>query len=85
MEEHMVVIRDPITFTFDFDLPKNVDGNLSHETELITKSNESLAERKIKTRLNNYCPNVSMETISMNTKKNKTNKPPKFVLNLHKG
>ena len=34
---------------------------------------------KLKTRLNNYCPNISMETIFMNSK---TNKPHKFVLNL---
>ena len=38
MEETMVVIREPKTF----------DMNLKHETEFITKSNESLAENIIK-------------------------------------
>ena len=47
MEENMVVIRDPKTFYFNFDCPK-VDDNLMHETEYIIKSNESLAENKIK-------------------------------------
>ena len=42
MEENMVVIREPRTF--DFDWPKNADENLKH----IIKSNESLAENKIK-------------------------------------
>ena len=41
MEEN---IRDPKTFYFDFDWPKNVDKNLKHEIELIIKTNESLAE-----------------------------------------
>ena len=44
----MVVIRDPKTFCFNFDWPKNVDENLKHETEFVIKSNESLAENKIK-------------------------------------
>ena len=68
----MIVIRDPKTFYFDFDWPKNVDENLKHEIEFIIKSNESLADNKIK--------NISMETIFM--KNSKTNEPHKFVLNL---
>ena len=46
MEENMMVIRDPKTFCFNFDWPKNVDENLKHEIEFIIKSNESLAENK---------------------------------------
>ena len=46
----MVVIRDLKTFYFHFDSSKNVDENLKFEIELITKSNESLAENKIKKR-----------------------------------
>ena len=42
----MIVIRDPKTFYFHFDQPKNVDENLKHEIEFIVKSNESLAEKK---------------------------------------
>ena len=32
--------------------------------------------------LNNYCPNISMEAVFMNTENNKTKEPRKFVLNL---
>ena len=46
MEENMIVIRDPKTFYFDFDWPKEVDKNLKYEIEFITKCNESLAENK---------------------------------------
>ena len=35
-----------------------------------------------KMRLVDYCPNISMETISINTENNKANEPRKFVLNL---
>ena len=42
MEENMIVIRDPEIFYFDF------EKNLKHGIEFITKSNESLAESKIK-------------------------------------
>ena len=48
MEEDMIVIRDPKTFYFDSDWPKDVDKNLKHEIEFIIKTNESLAENKIK-------------------------------------
>ena len=53
----MVVINDPKTSSFNFNLPKDVDENLKHEIEFIIKSNESLAEIVIKkkTRLSNYC------------------------------
>ena len=44
----MIVTRDPKTFPFNFDWPKGVDENLEHEIEFIIKSNESLAENKIK-------------------------------------
>ena len=46
--EESIVIRDPETFRFDFDWPKHVDENFKYETEFIIKSNESLAENKIK-------------------------------------
>ena len=46
MEENMIIIRDPQTFCFKFDFPKEVDE--MHETEFIIKSTESLAENKIK-------------------------------------
>ena len=48
MEENLVAIIEPKTLYFDFDWPKNVDENLKHEIEFIIKSNESLAENKVK-------------------------------------
>ena len=44
----MFMIRDPNFFCFNFDWPKDVDEKLKHEIEFILKSNESLAENKIK-------------------------------------
>ena len=44
----MIGIKHPKTFYFDFDWPEDVDKNLKHIIELIIKSNESLAENKIK-------------------------------------
>ena len=44
----MIVIRDHKTFCFNLDWPKYADENLKHEIEFIIKSNESLAENKIK-------------------------------------
>ena len=49
MKEKMIVIRDPKTFFFNFDLPKNV--YLKCQTELIIKRNESLAEITIKKKI----------------------------------
>ena len=48
MEEKMILIRDIKTFYFYFYFPKDVDENMKHETLFIIKSNESLAEKKIK-------------------------------------
>ena len=44
----MFVIREPKTFYFGFDLPKDIDKNLKHKIEFFIKSNESLARNKIK-------------------------------------
>ena len=44
----MFVIREPKTFYFGFDLPKDIDQNLKHKIEFFIKSNESLARNKIK-------------------------------------
>ena len=48
MEENIIMIRDPKTFYFNFHWPKDVDENLMHEIEFTKKSNESLAENKMK-------------------------------------
>ena len=44
MKDKMIVIREPKTFNFKFDLPKDVERKWKHEIELIIKHNESLAE-----------------------------------------
>ena len=49
MEENMIMIRDPNSFHFHFDWPKDVDENLKDEIEFIIKSNVFLADDKIKT------------------------------------
>ena len=46
--KNMVLIREPKNFYFGFDFPKDVDKNLKHYVEFIIKSNEYLAENKIK-------------------------------------
>ena len=51
MEENMTVIRDSKTFCFNFDWPRDVDENLKLEIEFIIKDNESLAENKIKNKI----------------------------------
>ena len=38
--------------------------------------------RKSITKLNNYCPNISMEMIFLDKENSKTNEPYKFALNL---
>ena len=47
----MIAIRDPKTSCFNFDWPKDVDQSLKHEIEFIIKSDEYLAENKIKNRI----------------------------------
>ena len=72
----MILIRDPKIFCFNFYWPEDVDDNLKHEIEFIIKSNESLAENKIKNEIEQlllkYKHGISMETIFMNTE-NKMN------------
>ena len=62
-----------------FDLFKKVDNNLKHETDLIIKHKEFLFEHILK--LVDYCPNISMETLFMNTENSKTSEPHRSVLN----
>ena len=44
-------------------MPEKGDSNLKHEIDFSIKHNEILGEHTKKTRLANYCPNTSMETI----------------------
>ena len=61
---------------FYFDLPQDAAINLKHEAYSVIK----LIDFTI--RLDNYCSNISMETILMNTENSKTNKLYKLVLEL---
>ena len=51
MEENVIVIKYPKTFYFDFVWLKGVDENLKHKIEFIIKCNESLAQNKIKNKI----------------------------------
>ena len=42
------MIKDSKTICFNFDWPKNLDGNLKQEIEFIIKTNESLPVNKIR-------------------------------------
>ena len=46
----MIVMTESKTFYFRFDQPKNGDENLKHPHDFIIKSNEYLAENKIKSK-----------------------------------
>ena len=50
-EENMIVIKDPTSFSFNSSFPKDVNENLKFEIEFIIKSNESLAEYKVKNKI----------------------------------
>ena len=54
MEENVVVIREPKTFSFNLNWPENVDENLEHEMEFIMKNNESSADVKIKSEIEQF-------------------------------
>ena len=51
MEENLIVIREPKTFCFNFDWSKDVDENLKHEIKFVIKGDDSLAENKIKNKI----------------------------------
>ena len=44
----MIVIRGPKHFSFNFDWLEDVDENLIYKFEFLIKSDESLAENRIK-------------------------------------
>ena len=47
----MIVLRNPKTFWINFGCSSDTDENLKHEIELIITCNESLAENKIKNKI----------------------------------
>ena len=51
MGENALVIRDPKTFCFYFDQPKDVDDHLKHKMEFSNECNEFLFENKIRNKI----------------------------------
>ena len=82
MKDNMLVIREPKTFHFNFDLPKVVEKNFKHDMEFIMKRNESLAEHKIKNEIDQLLLKYKHGHDIYKTENSRTNKPHKFVLNL---
>ena len=74
----LVIIAEPKTVHFN--LSKKVGNNLKQEIYFIIKHNEILAEHTIKTRLVDYCPNISMKMIFINTENSEKYEPRKFFL-----
>ena len=70
--------------TIRFNLAKRMDNSLKQEIDFVIKRNGFLAEERIKTRLTNYCLDIRVETIFMNTENSKTSEPHKFALSLPK-
>ena len=81
MEDNKIV-KDPKIFYFHFDLPKDIDENLKHEIEFIMKNKNR--NWTIKLRLNNYCQNISMETIIMSMENRKRMNHINLFLTCHK-
>ena len=70
MKENIIVIRDPKTFCFNFDWPKDNGENSQHKIEFIIKRNESVAENEIV--LGTYCVSDLQDYIELNIKKHET-------------
>ena len=77
MEENIIAIWDTKPFYFNFDWPKDVDENLTHEIRFIIKTNKSLAKNEIKNETG-HCPSISKETTFVSTKNSKTNESHNF-------
>ena len=82
MEENIVVRGYPQTFYSNFDWSKYVDENLKHKIEFIIKSNESLAENKIKNKIEQLLSKYKHGNNIHEHGKQQANEPHKFVLNL---
>ena len=80
MEQILVVIRDPKTFSLNFDWPGCVDENFKHEIEFIIRSNKSLADNKIKNEIEQLL--LKFKHGNNLPEHSKTNELHKFVLNL---
>ena len=76
------MVRDPKTFCFNFDLPKDGNKNLKREFDFFIKSNESLVEIIIKSEIEHILLKYKHENNIQEYENSKTNKPHKCVLNL---
>ena len=65
-DNKLVIITEPKTISFD--LTKKVDNSLKYEADHM-KHKGFLAEHKKKQKLSDYCLNISIKTIFMNTEK----------------
>ena len=79
----MIVIRDPITICFNFDEPIDVHDNLKLYSKIIIKSNEFLAENKIKNEIRQLLLKDKHvgNTHELSRKSSKTNELQKSVFN----
>ena len=82
MEENMIVTRDPKAFCFNFDWPNYVDESLKHETEFIIKSNEALAENKIKNDIEQLLVKYKHGNNINEHQKQQASEPHQIALNL---
>ena len=66
-DNKLVIITEPKTIHFDSNVETN--NNLKHKINHIIKCNELFNRKKQQQRLDDYCSNIIMETIFMNTEK----------------
>ena len=82
MGENMIVIGDPWTCCFNFDLPKDIDENLKREIEFIIKSNGSLATIIIENEIEELLLKYKHGNNIHEHGKKQMNESHRFVLNL---
>ena len=82
MEKNMIMIRDPKTFCYSFDLPKDIDENLKCEIEFIIKSNGSLAAIIIENEIEELLLKYKHGNNIHEHGKKQMNESHRFVLNL---
>ena len=84
MEENVIAKGDPKQCCLNFDWPKDDDENLKHEIEVIIKSNESLAEKKIKNETGQLLSKYKHGNNIMNTENSKRISHINLFLTSHK-
>ena len=82
IDDNNLVIIEPKTFHFHFDLHKNVDKNVKHEIDSAIKHNGLLAEERIKNEIDQLLFKYKHGNKFMNIENSKMSEPRKFVLSL---